>query len=133
MKNIILFIAACMTIAVGNAKNSLIPVEVPNPDNVTYTESDSIFFNPERGFYSHANPFTLDNLNDLADRGIRIVMNSYSMPHYRDKLLSQTLLDSIENNLKNVREAGLKAYLQFRYTTNVNQKPWDAPEELTLK
>lgn len=101
--------------------------------NITYRESDSIFFNPERGFYSHANPFTQENLNNLADRGISIVMSSYSMPHYRDKLLSQTLLDSVRNNLGMVREAGLKAFVQFRYTTNVNQKPWDAPLELTLK
>lgn len=159
MKSIILFTVACLIIAVGNAHSSIIPqslsstenlVDIPNSDrglsdvsvdkvvekntiNVTYTESDSIFFNPERGFYSHANPFTLDNLKNIAERGISIVMNSYSMPYYRDKLLSQTLLDSIENNLKNVREAGLKAYLQFRYTTNVNNKPWDAPEELTIK
>lgn len=100
---------------------------------ITYIESDSNFFNPERGFYSHVNPFTLENLNKLADRDISIVMSSYTMPDYRDKLLSPAFLDSVGNNLKLVREAGLKAFLQFRYTTNVNQKPWDAPEEWTLK
>ena len=100
---------------------------------VTYTECDSVFFNPERGFYSHANPFTPEKLNELVERGISIVMVSHSMPNYRDKLLSQALLDSVATNLKLVREAGLKAFVQFRYTTNVNQKPWDAPVELTLK
>ncbi len=100
---------------------------------VTYMESDSIIFNPERGFYSHANPFTLENLNKLVERGISIVMSSYTIPDYRDKLLSQEILDSVENNLKLVREAGLKAFVQFRYTTNVNQRPWDAPEEWTLR
>lgn len=100
---------------------------------VNYIESDSIIFNPERGFYSHANPFSIKNLNELAERGISIVMSSYTMPDYRDKLLSQELLDSVEGNLKLVREAGLKAFVQFRYTTNVNQRPWDAPEEWTLR
>ncbi len=118
----------CVNKALSNDR-----VTEKNIVNVTYTESDSIFFNPERGFYSHANPFTLDNLKNLAERGISIVMCSHTLPDYRDKLLSQSLLDSVENNLKLVREAGLKAFLQFRYTTNINQKPWDAPEKLTLK
>ena len=122
---------ATMLLVCGTYSNGRVAGE--KTIKVTYTESDSIFFNPERGFYSHANPFTIENLKKLPERGISIVMSSHSMPSYRDRLLSQSLLDSVENNLKLVREAGLKAFVQFRYTTNVNQKPWDAPIELTLK
>lgn len=115
--------------------NKVISIEISDDKNtmkIDYIESDSIIFNPERGFYSHANPFSLEKLEEIAKRDISLVMCSFTMPDYRDKLLSKELLYNVEKNLKLVREAGLKAFVQFRYTTNVNQKPWDAPKELTL-
>jgi hypothetical protein len=107
---------------------------------VDYIETDSIIFNPERGFYTY-NEFRSNNTNALSEGGIRFMVNSgvsliyttYTMGDYRDKLIPEDFLQRIRNNMILLREGGLKSVLRFRYTSSESDKPWDATEEIVLQ
>ena len=104
---------------------------------VDYTESDSIFTNPERGFYTfqefrsnNDNVMTLNYLKNLRANAISLVYTTYTMPDYRDQLIPQEFLERIRDNMELLREGGCKTVLRFRYTSSTSDTPWDAPEDM---
>lgn len=107
---------------------------------IEYTESDSIIFNPERGFYNFAefrsdntNALSLTSINSMVGSGISLIYNTYTMIDYRETLIPEAYLDRIRSNMKILREGGAKTVLRFRYTNSESQKPWDPTEELVLQ
>ena len=110
------------------------------PKSVNYIESDSLIFNPERGFYNFAefrsdNTTTLteDSVASMVKSGVSLVYNSYTMIDYRETRIPDEYLDRIRSNMEILREGGAKAVLRFRYTNSQSQKPWDPTEELVLE
>jgi len=107
-------------------------------EKVTYKASDKIICNPERGFYTHheyatddSNTITPEFVKKYRDQGISLIYTVYYMKDFRDKLISADYLQRIRNNMQALRTGGSKAVLRFAYTSSENQKPWDAPWELT--
>lgn len=109
---------------------------------VTYTESDEIFLNPERGWYTFT-PFTFRDGNipeplnkaivqQKRGQGFALLHTIYHMHDFRDKPLSDTFLDVVGKNMQALRDGGSKCTLRFAYTNSMNEKaqPWDAPVEL---
>ena len=107
---------------------------------IEYTETDSIIFNPERGFYSY-NEFRSNNTNALSagslrfmvNNGVSLIYTTYTMPDYRESAIPEEFLQRVRNNMLLLRENGMKTVLRFRYTTSESDKPWDASEELVLQ
>lgn len=131
----------------------------PATDTVYYTESDSDFANPERGFYrvaeiyaSNYEPLNVDQMKQWrtlqqADDGnykvySTLVFRDIVLKGYTNKSLSQDLLDKINNDFKSAREAGVKLILRFCYTITANAgacpegficpKYGDAPKNIVL-
>lgn len=104
---------------------------------VDYVASDSIIFNPERGFYNFAefrsdnnNAQSVDGIKNMVESGVSIIYNTYTMIDYRESLIPDSYLNRIRNNMEALREGGAKTILRFRYTNSESQKPWDPTEEL---
>jgi len=107
-------------------------------EKITYQVSEEIICNPERGFYTHhefstgdSNAITPEFVKEYRKQGISLIFTVYYMQDFRDKLISATYLQRIKNNMQALRDGGSKAVLRFAYTSAENQKPWDAPWELT--
>lgn len=105
---------------------------------IEYTESDEIFANPERGFYTHqeygtndTKSLSLNFVQNWRNNGNSLILTIYYMYDFRDKLISEEFLQRIRNNMQTLRDGGCKTVLRFAYTSSESQKPWDAPWELT--
>jgi len=102
---------------------------------VTYYPSDEIFVNPERGFYSwregrvNTTPLGISDLRSIRNNlGHSLIIRLYYLPEFRDKDLSQSMLDLMQTDFDRLREAGLKAILRFRYSKSETEQ--DAPLEI---
>ncbi len=109
----------------------------PATDTVTYTESSEDFPNPERGFYRATETYVtnyelLDGEQMKAWRTLQqaddgnykvhstLVFRNIILKGYNNKILSQDILDNIENDFNAAREAGVKLILRFCYTITAN-------------
>lgn len=107
-------------------------------EKVTYKLSEEVICNPERGFFTHQE-YTTDNthaitpefLKECRNKGMSLLFTAYYMKDFRDKLISAEYLQRIRDNMQALRKGGAKAVLRFAYTSSENEKPWDAPWELT--
>lgn len=99
--------------------------EAPNAVQVmTYTGSDEIFPNPERGFYNQEAPLwvnkqrspqNVEDLRALRDEGISMVRWYFLIDEFRDKALTAGILDYIDSQFDAAREAGVKVIPRFAY------------------
>ena len=110
--------------------------------HLTFTESDEIIANPERGFYaarSSSYPLSaddikakrLDNQITLFHIGYYLPVNSDIMETSQD--VSATTLSRIENEMKLLRENGAKCIIRFAYSQKYEEKPWDATPDQVLR
>ncbi|MEA1876188.1 MAG: DUF4832 domain-containing protein [Bacteroidota bacterium] len=104
---------------------------------VTYTSSEDIIINPERGFYAHkqsTNAATLLKKDDLINlrenEGISLILMIYYLPDFIEGPISETALLNIETNFNTMREAGVKCVLRFAYRWNQNTQPYDPTVEI---
>ena len=104
---------------------------------VTYSASDAIIGNPERGFYSHkesTNALTKLNKDNLV--GLRendnttLILMIYYLKGYLESPLTDEALANIETNFNTMREAGVKCVLRFAYQSSQNNRPYDASVEM---
>jgi len=108
----------------------------------TYQELAGAFPNPERGFY-YPYAFHFRNgeipssltanvlkVNRTVNR--TLVLLEYYLQDFVDKPLSQEALDLVEKNMQALRDGGVKCVLRFSYSDSESEKPWDAPEAVTL-
>ncbi len=108
---------------------------------VSYTEDQSNFSNPERGFYGQLesgsgtnalDPLTKITLDGLKAKNITMVRRLYSMTTFRNSSISNSFLEHIQKDMDVVRANGFKIILRFAYTFN-EPEPWnDAPESVIL-
>jgi Domain of unknown function (DUF4832)/Domain of unknown function (DUF4874) len=106
---------------------------------VTYTEEQSNFANPERGYYGQLesgsaalDPLTKATLDQLKAKNITMIRRLYSMTSFRVTPISTSFLDHVQKDMDMIRSNGFKIILRFAYTFN-EPAPWnDAPESLIL-
>ena len=89
----------------------------PEPDSVshTYIYSDASLLNPERGFFT---PYELPSPAGFSS--VRITGNTLAhlniyLNNYRESDLPKELLDGLQTNFEDIREAGIKAIIRFAY------------------
>lgn len=109
-------------------------------DIVTYTPSNEIIVNPERGMFTHreffsnkADELDLEFLDQERAEGRTLIFTVYVMPTFRDKEISKPYLNKVMRNLRSIRRAGMKAIVRFCYSYSEDDKPWDTPWELTKR
>lgn len=112
----------------------------PQQTSVTirYTPSERDITNPERGMFTHHEfysdkdeEFSPEQLYQLRNEGMSLVFTVYVMRDFRDKEISTPYLNRIKRNLKALRSNGMKAIVRFCYSYSENDKPWDAPWNIT--
>ena len=87
----------------------------PAPVTHTYTYSDASILNPERGFFT---PYELPSPAGFSS--VRITGNTLAhlniyLNDYRESNLPKELLDGLQTNFDDIREAGIKAIIRFAY------------------
>jgi hypothetical protein len=80
-----------------------------------FHESQAIFPNPERGFYSPANTRRMRNLDGLRQQGISLVFAETDLREFKESDLSPEKLAEIPAALAAVRRAGLKVIFRAAY------------------
>lgn len=98
----------------------------PEPDSVshTYIYSDASLLNPERGFFT---PYELPSpagFSSVRITGNTLVHLNIYLNDYRESDLPEELLNGLQTNFDDIREAGVKAIIRFAY----NQGPYPDTE-----
>ncbi len=101
------------------------PGDAPSATFV-YTESDEIFDNPERGFYSAVDLTSETDLGWVRDAGHTLAFSYVRLDDYRTADLPSSLLDAASSGLAVARAAGLKIILRFAY--NAGPYPDSEPD-----
>ena len=107
--------------------------------HVSYSESDEIFANPERGFYKHFDfksasdsPLSASTLKSNRVNGIALCYTGYYLTKYIKSDIADDFLNLLRKNMQALRDGGAKCLLRFAYTTdasNSNKSNWDAKPE----
>jgi len=133
------FLPIALSILLFAACNPTTPE--PKGKTITFTESDSIIPNPERGLFSQTY-YTSEELNSHADatviRNLRygnnkltLYLHSYYLTDYMESDIPQEFLDRLETNMNALRKGGGKVILRFSYKYSMDRKdqPWNATPE----
>jgi len=89
----------------------------PEPDSVshTYVYSDASLLNPERGFFT---PYELPSpagFSSVRITGNTLVHLNIRLDDYRESDLPEEMLNGLQTNFNDIREAGVKAIIRFAY------------------
>lgn len=133
------FVALAFTLACNNDGNN---DPMKGLEKVSYTESDAIIANPERGFYStketHSATASTINANSVKvarSQGRTLYLFEYYLTDYVNTDIAEDYLAVIKKNFQVLRENGAKALIRFAYSNGHEEKdrPWDATEEQVLR
>lgn len=122
----------------GSAGSEAGSVAMPDEDapsrDVTFTPSDAVISNPERGFYATADLVAAPDLSELRASGVTLVHSYVRLDAYRTSDIPQSLLDQATAGFEQARSAGVKVILRFAYNFGPypDSEP-DAPAEWVLK
>ena len=132
----IIAFAFCMAMTACNPNSP-----EPQGNTITFTESDEIFANPERGLYlqtyytsadlnSKANA-SIINYNRKSPAKISLYLHSYYLTDYMESDIPQAFLDRLEANMNALRDGGGKVIVRFSYKSSMERtdQPWNATEE----
>lgn len=122
-------------ISCGSDGNGEAPID-PEPvddtvSTITYTASNDVISNPERGFMHHwaveseGTPLNLTLLNNLKNENVTIINRIYYLDAFKDADLSAAELDLITTDFERLRTSGVKCILRFAYNSDQNET--DAP------
>jgi hypothetical protein len=97
--------------------------ELNSPVTQTYETSYENFPNPERGFYiptapnalNKLAPLTLTELQQVRANKMSLMRRYYLLDQFRNSPISQSYIDSMRNDFKLARQAGVKLILRFSY------------------
>ena len=90
----------------------------------TYTATDAPLLNPERGFFT---PYELPGspgFSPVRATGNTLVHLNIRLDDWRESDIPQDVLDGLDTNFADIRDAGLKAIIRFAY----NQGPYPDSE-----
>lgn len=101
---------------------------------VTFTPTDAVFLNPERGFYATTSIVDSPNLSGLRTSGVTLVHSYVRLDDYRTTDLPDALLQQASAGFEKARQAGVKVILRFAYNFGPypDSEP-DAPASWVLK
>ena len=132
----IIAFAFCMVMTACNTNSP-----EPQGNTITFTESDEIFPNPERGLFAQGY-YTSANLNshlraDVVNNNrngenkMTLYLNSYYLTDYMESDIPQAFLDRLDSNMNALRKGGAKAVVRFSYKSSMDakDKPWNATPE----
>lgn len=111
------FLIACQPAAISDS---------PEPATVTHTynATDAPILNPERGFFT---PYELPGypgFSPVRATGNTLVHLNLRLDDWREADIPQDVLDGLDTNFADIRDAGLKAIVRFAY----NQGPYPDSE-----
>lgn len=118
-------LAACGTQTQGNPPTDSNPNPSPlSGKTVTYSPSDEVFLNPERGFrpgvqlgYSQGSTSLAGvNLPGMRGRGYTLIQAYISLEPFQGGPISDTYLNQLRGRLQAMRDAGIKGSVRFWYT-----------------
>ncbi|NJM15203.1 MAG: DUF4874 domain-containing protein [Bacteroidales bacterium] len=133
------FIVAVCILATSNI--------IAQSSSITYQTDNSIFANPERGWYKSINPTGSDNiapwltvselqsLRNGTDK-VTLVRKYYLLKDYRNSSIPQSYLDGVKADLVACRQAGVKLIPRFSYLWALGVGPnadQDAPLNIVLQ
>ena len=126
----------CTVLLISCKKDSV--VEKASVAEVSYTEDDSKFPNPERGFYKYEesspgeNPNMLDEntLRYYRTKNISLVYRIYYLHAFINTNLTTLALEQIDADMATLRRSGLKCVLRFAYSAQGNEP--DAPLNIIM-
>jgi hypothetical protein len=103
-----------------------LPIDSPEPPTIThsYTVSDAPILNPERGFFT---PYELPGnpgFSPVRATGNTLVHLNIRLDDWREIDIPQEVLDRLDTNFADIRDAGVKAIVRFSY----NQGPYPDSE-----
>ena len=110
--------------------------------SIAYTESEKVFANPERGFYSavdfysaSAAPITMARLKLNRTQNKTLLYTGYYLADYMESDIAPEYLDLIRKNMQMLRDGGCKCVIRFAYKTDMYETghPWDASQEWVLR
>ena len=96
-----------------------------NFSEIEYESSLEVFPNPERGFFpqlavnSEREGLTAARLEPYRAEHMTMILRIFYLEKFKDRALSEAQLSLIRNDMKQVRDAGLKCVLRFAYTNNM--------------
>ena len=108
----------------------------------TFTESEEVIPNPERGFYTgveahsaSATPLTANRVSVARNQGRTLFIIEYFLTDYVNTPIGDDYMALIRTNFQVLRENGGKCILRFAYSNGYSEKdrPWDATEERVLQ
>ena len=117
---LILLLLSSLLMGCGPASSSPEPASVAH----TYTSSDASILNPERGFFT---PYELPGtpgFSPLRATGNTLVHLNIRLDDWRETDIPQDVLDDLDSNFSDIRDAGIKAIIRFAY----NQGPYPDSE-----
>lgn len=98
-------------------------------EEITYTVSPELFPNPERGFYRHIGQpmggIDEQELKALPEANISLILRVYYLDDFRNRPLTQEIINKLESEFNTIRKAGVKLLMRFAYSRNENDP--DAP------
>ena len=105
--------------------------------HLTFTESNDIIANPERGFYKGQEYYSSQGkdkwykisqskIEESRKSGITLFFTHYYLHEYVNSDIADDFLTMIGENLAGMRTNGAKCIVRFSYQNNQNVHPWDA-------
>ena len=91
------------------------PGEDAPTDDVTFTATDDVILNPERGFYATTNLVDALDLAGLRASDVTLVHSYVRLDAYRAADIPQSLLTQVTAGFAKARQAGVKIILRFAY------------------
>ena len=126
MKRILsLFLLSSFLMGCQPASSSSEPATVTH----TYAPTDASILNPERGFFT---PYELPGtpgFSPVRATGNTLVHLNIRLDDWREIDIPQDVLDRLDSNFADIRDAGVKAIIRFAY----NQGPYPDSEPDTSK
>lgn len=91
---------------------------------VTYTASNDVIANPERGLYQHEGTHSDDydflNQSSLANyrnnQKITLILRLFYLDDFKNSPISSTYLQNMQNDFNKIRAAGIKCIVRFAYS-----------------
>ncbi len=115
-------------------------IVLPKSQKISYTESDKIIKNPERGLYAlHYLPTsdysghrsTPGRLGWIQSGKYTTFVEKLVLVDFKNSLISQSYLDRVDKEFDLIRKAGLKIILRVTYNEHMGED--DAPIDMVLK
>jgi hypothetical protein len=103
----------------------------------TYTSSNAVISNPERGFFKFGSSNSALNQTELTNyrlnNNITLLYRNYRLNNFKTSPISAAYLASMQSDFDKLRNAGLKCILRFTYSNSSNDSPKDATKTIILQ